>query len=48
VTKKIQSNYDFHPRAQYATGPVIIDGYSRSGKFLLGHLVGARYGVEFM
>jgi hypothetical protein len=44
----MKKNHEFYPRAQYVNTPIIIDGFSRSGKFLLGHLVGAMEGVEFM
>jgi hypothetical protein len=48
MNKELKINYELYPRAQYVKDPVIIDGFSRSGKFLLGHLVGAMEGVEFM
>ncbi len=48
MSKKSLSIVDFYPRAQLVQEPVIIDGFSRAGKFLLGHLVGAMDGLEFM
>ena len=41
-------NLKFATRAQYVIDPVIIDGFTRSGKFLLGHLIGALEGLECM
>ena len=48
MNDEMKTNHEFYPRAQYVKDPVIIDGFSRSGKFLLGHLVGAMDGLEFM
>jgi hypothetical protein len=48
MNKELKINCEFYPRAQLVKDPVIIDGFSRSGKFLLGHLVGAMDGLEFM
>lgn len=41
-------SHEFYPRPQYVKEPVIVDGFSRSGKFLLAHLVAAMDGLEFM
>ena len=41
-------NYKFCPRAQYVSAPVVIDGFSRSGKFLLAHIIGSLNGLEAM
>jgi len=38
----------FHPRPQYVNELVLVDGMTRAGKFLLGHIVGSLEGLEFM
>ena len=48
MNEDLKKNYELYPRAQYVKDLVLIDGFSRSGKFLLGHLVGAMTGLEFM
>lgn len=37
-----------HPRPQFVRDPVLVDGVTRAGKFLLGHLVASFEGLEFM
>lgn len=38
----------FYPRPQYVKELVLVDGMTRAGKFLLGHIVGSMEGLEFM
>lgn len=42
------SDLKFHARRNFADELLIIDGITRSGKFMLSHVVGAFEGVEFI
>lgn len=48
MKKKYPEIVQFHPRPQYVNELVLVDGMTRAGKFLLGHIVGAMEGLEFM
>lgn len=43
-----KTDHQFHPRSQYVREPVLVDGITRAGKFLLGHIVASMSGMEFM
>ena len=48
MVEYIKPSYEFSDRAKFVTEPILVDGFARSGKFLLAHLVGVIDGVEPM